>query len=290
MLQSADLLQPVHSWPRPPLQSLHLPGMERSLDVLRLDLLHPQLGGNKAFKLRHHLRAARAAGKVQLLSFGGLWSNHLRALAVAGPDLGFETHAVLRGEDHADNPVLALLRQQGVQLHFISRADYRAARSDFSDWSARFPAAWIIPEGGADALGVAGAAEIQGLIPARYRSLICAAGTATTLAGLLQAAPAHQFLLGLAVLKGADFLAGDLRGMLQTPPAADWTIETRFHCGGYARQNKALREFIADVARHSPLPLEPVYTGKALYGLQQYLATGGYLPEPALFLHTGGVF
>jgi 1-aminocyclopropane-1-carboxylate deaminase/D-cysteine desulfhydrase-like pyridoxal-dependent ACC family enzyme len=290
MLQPADLLRSVNRWPRPPIHRLTLPGADGQLDVLRLDLLHPQLGGNKAFKLRHHLRAARAAGKKQLLSFGGVWSNHLRALAVAGPALGFETHAVLRGEDHADNPVLALLRRQGLQLHFISRADYRAARSDLSDWALRFPGAWMIPEGGADALGVAGAAEIQRLIPADYRSIICAAGTATTLAGLLQAAPAGQFLLGLAVLKGADFLAGDLRGWLQAAPAADWRIETRFHCGGYARQNQALREFMGAFVQHNDLPIEPVYTGKALYGLQQYRLGGGYLPEPALFLHTGGIF
>lgn len=290
MLQTAELLKSDFCWPRPPIQALNLPGVDRPLDVLRLDLLHPQLSGNKAFKLRFHLRAARAADKTQLLSFGGGWSNHLRALAVAGPALGFETHAVLRGEDHPDNPVLAFLRRQGVQLHFISRADYRAARTDFSAWSARFPEAWIIPEGGADALGVAGAAEIQQLIPARYRSVICAAGTATTLAGLLQAAPAQQKLLGLAVLKGADFLRRDLQAWLQVPPAADWALETRFHCGGYARQNAELQAFLADFARHNTLPVEPVYTGKALYGLQQYLCGGGALPQPALFLHTGGIF
>ena len=91
------------------------------------------------------------------------------------------------------------------------------------------------------------------------------------------------------MLKGADFLRRNLRAWLQKPPAAEWAIETRFHCGGYARQNDELRTFLTDFARHNTLPVEPVYTGKALYGLQQYLAGGGPLPAPVLFLHTGGV-
>lgn len=288
MFNPTHWLKPDFCWPQPLTEMIHLPGINRQVAVLRLDLLHPLISGNKAFKLHWHLHQAQQTGKRQLLSFGGAWSNHLLALAAAGQALGYQTVGLVRGEA-VDNPVLSRLHRLGMQLRFINREAYRQARQDPLSWQAQFPEAWIIPEGGADIQGVQGAAEIQQCIPTAYRSIICACGTGTTLAGLLQTAPAHQFLLGIAVLKGASFLQTDIQRWLKQAPQARWQLETRFHCGGYARSSPALHDFLKAFAAQNTLPIEPVYTGKALYGLSQYLQEGNILPEPLLFLHTGGV-
>lgn len=272
------------------------------LQVLRADLVHPLLSGNKAFKLHYPLQVARQMGKRQLLSFGGAWSNHLFSLAAAGMLFGFETLGLLRGEEPLQpNPVLLAMREMGMLTQWLDRQTYRLRHDPafLAELQQRYPEALIIPEGGAGLDGARGAAEMLRGLPPSTDLLVCAVGTGTTLAGLISAAPAHCQVLGLAVLKGADYLRPEIQGWLQAlarerepgGPLASWQLETRFHGGGYAKVPPELAAFVQDFSCPT-LPLEPVYTGKAFWGLWQMIERGELPPDTRqiCFVHTGGIY
>lgn len=276
------------------------------LQVLRADLVHPLLSGNKAFKLHYPLQVARDKGKRQLLSFGGAWSNHLFSLAAAGMLFGFETIGLLRGEEPLQlNPVLLAMREMGMQTQWLDRQTYRLRHDPafWADLQMSYPDALLIPEGGAGLDGARGAAEMLRGLPPSIDLLACAVGTGTTLAGLISAAPAHCQVLGLSVLKGGDYLRPEIQCLLQalasaqeqelapTPAMANWQLETRFHGGGYAKVPSELAAFVQDFSCPT-LPLEPVYTGKAFWGLWQMIKRGELPPgtREICFVHTGGIY
>jgi 1-aminocyclopropane-1-carboxylate deaminase len=310
--QLSSRLLPVPE--RVPVQSVHeelLSAQQLRLDIVRLDLLDPALGGNKWFKLRHNLLAARSAGVRSLLSFGGAWSNHLYALAEAGQRFGFETIGVIRGELPTEpdqlTPTLRYAISKGMRLLPVSRSDYR--RRHDPAWQAALLAqvgpALVIPEGGANLAGVLGCQELAGLIARSAgkltaTELVLACGTATTMAGLL-AGLHHQHLIadtttvrGFAMLKGGDFLRLQVQQWLAAqhaqPDRQRWDVETRFHFGGYAKRPAALTEFVRTFRARHGIPVDEIYTGKLLAGLYQLIAEGHYRPGTRLLmLHTGGM-
>lgn len=282
-----------------------------SLQIVRFDLAHPVVGGNKWYKLQYNLAQARDQGATRLLSFGGAYSNHIYALAAAGAEAGFETVGIIRGELVLPlNSTLAFARAKGMQLVAVSRADYRRrADNDFiNELRRQFGPFYLIPEGGANAAGVRGcetmATVLAELIPDLHACEIAlACGTGTTLAGLLsglnslpgyRASGARPFVRGIAVLQGADFLREDIRRWLTTLGFAatdqDWCLETGYHGGGYARADQQLQDFVADFQRVHHIPLEPVYTGKLVQALYHRIKEGRYPPGSRLLaLHTGGL-
>lgn len=297
------LLVADFEWPPLPLIPFKHPLLQArglQLEILRADLIHPLLSGNKAFKLFYFLHVAQQQHKRQLLSFGGAWSNHLYALAAVGQLLGFETIGLLRGEEPASpNPVLQGMRQMGMQTRWLDRQAYRLRHDpDFLErLQQRYPEALIIPEGGAGPQGAQGAAHMLKALPPSVDLVACAVGTGTTLAGLITAAPPHCHVWGLAVLKGADNLLPAIDSCLQAlaqnmrRPWPSWHLETRFHGGGYAKVTPALASFVQAFSCPN-LPLEPVYTGKAFWGLWQ-LIERGELPAGTrriCFVHTGGIY
>lgn len=295
-LNADRVLAPEFRFPMPPIQALRLPAApEADVRILRLDRIHPLLGGNKWFKLRHQLIQAREQGIRRLVSLGGPWSNHLFACAAACRLLDLSGTALVRGElGNAQgelNPRLAFARDCGLELVKVERGEYRQLRSPagLARLKRSYPDALILPEGGKRQAALQGLAELMDWIPAETRTLACACGTATTLAGLIAAAPEGLRLLGVSVLKG-DFLARDLEELLvNTNPRAAWEIETRFHAGGYARSSPELKAFIASFqALNAGIPIEPIYTGKLLWALNQRLAEGT-LSTPLTVIHCGGL-
>ncbi len=276
-----------------------------SLQILRLDLLHPQLSGNKWYKLRLNLQAARVQGHETVLSFGGVYSNHLHALAAAGRMLGLKTIGVVRGEPAVPrNATLTFVRQQGMELYHVTRADYRNKGSPafLAGLRERFGDFFLIPEGGANVAGVQGCADIAELlswsapVPATSstseRVVALACGTGTTLAGLLLGRREDYRILGVSALKG-DFLENDVRMALQGCGVADpgnWNITQEGHCGGYARFNSELLDFIGGFQQRTGIPLEPVYTGKMLLGLYRMMERGDFTRGTEIIaIHTGGL-
>lgn len=253
--------------------------------VKRDDLIHPRLPGNKFRKLKYNLAGARAAGERTLLTFGGAYSNHLRATAAAGALFGFATIGVVRGDELASRPrnaSLAFAEAQGMRLVFVDRGTYR--RRGEPAFIAELRAAYgdflLIPEGGSNAEAVRGCAELPAELDVPYDLVAVACGTGGTLAGIAAGLPEGRQALGFAVLKG-DFLAGEvarLQRLAYGETRGDWRVETAYHCGGYARATPELRAFTADFEHRHGIALDEVYVGKMLFGLTAMVEAGEFRP------------
>ncbi|MFG3252897.1 1-aminocyclopropane-1-carboxylate deaminase/D-cysteine desulfhydrase [Streptomyces sp. NPDC048172] len=240
--------------------------------------------GNKWRKLAPVLREAAASGRTTLLTFGGAYSNHLRATAAAGRLLGLRTIGVVRGEELADrelNPSLARCAADGMRLHFVTRADYRR-RSDPAwreELRERFGPCLLVPEGGSDAAAVRHCVQLGRELRGLTDVAAVACGTGGTFAGMAAGLSPGQRGLGIPVLKGG-FLTGEVRRLQREAfgeVRGDWSLDDRFHRGGYARTDPELEEFAADFARrHGLPPLDRVYVAKLLHGLTFLVSEGAF--------------
>ncbi|MFE1558680.1 1-aminocyclopropane-1-carboxylate deaminase/D-cysteine desulfhydrase [Streptomyces sp. NPDC058734] len=251
----------------------------------RDDLVHPELPGNKWRKLAPNLRAALEAGHGRLATFGGAYSNHLRATAAAGRLLGLETVGIVRGDELAGRPLndsLARCAADGMRLHFATRSEYRRkADPDTRDRllaAAGAAGAYLVPEGGSNALALTGCAELGRELRGAPDVVAVACGTGGTLAGLAAGLAPGQRALGVPVLAGG-FLGAEIRS-LQTAafggPAGDWTLAEGFDHGGYARVPPALDAFAADFESRHGLPVERIYVAKLLWALHALTVAGSF--------------
>lgn len=270
------------------------------VDVLREDLLDPEISGNKYRKLKYNVLKAKDAGHDTLLTFGGAFSNHIAAVAAAGERFGFKTIGVIRGEEHTDNPTLSRCRQRGMEFYFVSRSDYRLKNSpEFKEHLIeRYGNFYFIPEGGANYHGVNGCMEILQSIDNPYDAVVAACGTGTMLAGLVLSAKADAVVYGVSALKG-NFMRQEVLNRLEAflmnrDAVADYedcfAIWNDCHRGGYAKIDDELVKFIWSVKEQTGIPLDAVYTGKTAMALAQKARTG-FFKEGArvLMIHSGGV-
>lgn len=268
-----------------------------SLYLKRDDLLHPQVSGNKWRKLKHNLLAAGEAGHKTLLTFGGAYSNHIAATAAAGKACGFVTIGLIRGEEQLPlNPTLQLATEQGMQLFYVSREGYRQKEdvAVLQELEERFGAFYVIPEGGSNALAVKGCAElIEELDVKDYDFIALACGTGGTLAGVVAGLNRRQQALGFPVLKGGSFLKPAVDTLTEAyngQTYQNFQLMTDYHVGGYAKWSPELIQFINDFKRRHGIPLDPVYTGKLLFGLYDLVKKGWFKPGTRLLaIHTGGL-
>ncbi|AJT64472.3 hypothetical protein T261_2799 [Streptomyces lydicus] len=256
----------------------------------RDDLIHPDLPGNKWRKLAPNLRAAAAAGERALLTFGGAYSNHLRATAAAGRLLGFATIGVVRGDELAAaplNPSLARCAADGMRLHFIDRARYRRKTDPdvLAGLHDRFGAFRVIPEGGSNSLAAEGCTELGRELRGAADTVAVACGTGGTLAGLAAGLGPDQQAVGIPVLRGGGegphFLQETVEELQRAAfggPRGDWRLDDRFHCGGYARSTPALTAFADAFEDRHGLPVERTYVAKLLYGLTTLAEEGAFAP------------
>lgn len=253
------------------------------LYLKRDDLIHPEIPGNKWRKLKYNLAAAAEQGRQTLLTFGGAYSNHIRAVAAAGHYFGFSTIGIIRGEEHLPlNPVLSYAVARRMRLAYLDRTSYRAKNdvSIIDGLRRRYGDFYLIPEGGSNALALRGCAELPAEIPFGFDYICCAAGTGGTLAGIALGLAEAQRALGFSVLKGGGFLADEVRG-LQRPSGRvtdNWSIETEFHFGGYARRTVELDAFIDDFRERHGCALEPVYVAKMTHGVFDLIRAGRFPP------------
>lgn len=274
--------------------------------IKREDMLHPQLGGNKFYKLAGHLADFRRSGASRLLSFGGAYSNHLYALAAAGRDLQIPTVGIIRGEKpRALSPTLSDAQACGMELVFVPRTAYRQ-KSDpnwLNQLNASFPNAFVIPEGAGDSLGAAGC-RVWAAVAAREApwspDVICVAtGTGGTAAGVL-AAEASPAVCAFLALKGRAEEIADMETAIVTRASAlsrkdplqlpSFLLESNYSCGGYARFPVDLRRFMADFEVETGVPLDPVYTAKMFWGIAHKARAGHWRPGTRiLVLHSGGL-
>lgn len=268
-----------------------------TLTLKREDLIHSHIAGNKWRKLKYNLLAARQDKQQVLLTFGGAYSNHIAAVAAAGQEFGFKMVGIIRGEELAThgghNPTLQAALNNGMQLHFVSRTQYRLKNSpEFIDTlQQRFGSFYLIPEGGTNALAIRGCEEILTESDKQdFDYVCCAVGTGGTLAGIINSSTTRQQVIGFSALKGG-FLVDEVNQWLGRPPIkANWRINTDYHFGGYAKTSPALFDFIRTFMQQTGIQLDPVYTGKMLYGVFDLIQLG-YFPANSriLAIHTGGI-
>jgi len=267
------------------------------LYIKREDLIHPTVSGNKWRKLNYNLIAAREMGFDCLLTFGGAYSNHIYSTAAAAKEAGFKSIGVIRGEELADkplNPTLQFARECGMQLHFISRSDYRKKKDAgfIEKLGADFGKFYLIPEGGTNNLAIKGAEEIVTEQAKKFEAICLAVGTGGTISGIISAAAESQNIIGFSVLKG-DFLIDDVKSLLnnyQKPHLTNRQIETDYHFGGYAKVTNELEQFIEKFERQHNIPLDPIYTGKMMFGVYDLIRKDFFRKgTKILTIHTGGL-
>ncbi|WP_223548638.1 1-aminocyclopropane-1-carboxylate deaminase/D-cysteine desulfhydrase [Aestuariivivens sp. NBU2969] len=273
-------------------QFVNISNNDVRLYVKREDLSHEFVSGNKFRKLKYNLKEARKQGFEVLLTFGGAYSNHIAAVASAGKLMGFETIGVIRGEELYGeierNPTLMFAKECGMKFKFVSRQTYRlkTAETFLKELIKEFGTFYVIPEGGTNALGVKGCEEILRGTDFDFDYICCSVGTGGTISGIINCSKPSQQVLGFPALKGS-FLDKDISKFVTQ---SNWDLITDYHFGGYAKINLDLVEFINGFKKDYDIPLDPVYTGKMLFGVMD-LISKGFFPEGSkiLAIHTGGL-
>jgi 1-aminocyclopropane-1-carboxylate deaminase len=246
----------------------------------RDDLIHPELPGNKWRKLKYNVEAAREQGASTLLTFGGAYSNHIRATSAAGRIFGFRSIGVIRGEEHLPlNDSLATAVGNGMELTYLDRSTYRDKTNPelIARLRERFGPFYLLPEGGSNALAVRGCREIVAEIDADFDVICCPVGTGGTLAGIAAALPSGTRAVGFSALRGgAGFLPDEVR-RLQGPDVTDnFTIVEDYAFGGFARRTPELDAFIARFRAEHGIELDRVYVAKMMYGIHALIDDGTF--------------
>ena len=263
-----------------------------SLTIKREDLIHPFVSGNKFRKLKYNLLQAKSENKNTLLTFGGAFSNHIAAVAYAGKEQGFRTIGIIRGDELFDkieeNPTLKFAQENGMQFEFVTREEYRHKNESafIEKLKGKFGDFYLVPEGGTNELAVKGCEEILTKEDARFDFVCCAVGTGGTISGLINGSLQHQKILGFPALKG-DFLTDEIRIFAKKD---NWDLISDYHFGGYGKVNLELIEFINAFFEENKVPLDPIYTGKMVFGVID-LIHKNYFPAHSkiLLVHTGGL-
>jgi 1-aminocyclopropane-1-carboxylate deaminase len=285
-----------------PLQRLHCKKFDQAgitVWIKRDDLNHPQIQGNKWHKIKLNLQAAKTQGYPALLTFGGAYSNHIAATASAAQLMGFKSHAIIRGDELANNPTawsgtLKLAHLQGMQFEFVSRQIYRLRHDGgwLAELQQRYPDCYLLPEGGTNSLAIHGfQSVIQELEMqcAGWTHLLCAVGTGGTLAGLVKHARLDQQVWGIASLAQADHLKPFIQSYL-TQNTAQWQLFTDYHGGGYAKISEPIQIVMQNFEQQFSILLDPVYTAKLVFGFYDLLHKKVFAPGSQVILyHSGGL-
>ena len=279
-----------------PIKDCLLKKKEITLFVKREDLLHEHISGNKFRKLYYNVIEATRKGYDTLLTFGGAYSNHIAATAAAGKEYGFNTIGVIRGDELgkdlpktlAENPTLKFAHELGMQFHFVTREAYRQkpTAAFIKNLFQVFGKFYLVPEGGTNQLAVKGTEEILTKEDAEFDYICAAIGTGGTIAGIINTALPHQKVLGFPALK-ENFLHNDI---LKYVHQNNWELIRDYNRGGFAKIDQELVDFINMVNNMHDLPLDPIYTGKMLFGIIDMIKKD-YFPKGTriLAIHSGGL-
>ncbi|MES2140631.1 MAG: pyridoxal-phosphate dependent enzyme [Bacteroidota bacterium] len=283
------------------------------LFILRTDLLHPHISGNKLFKLKYNLFDAEKKGIKTLLTFGGAFSNHISATAAAGKEYGFKTIGIIRGEAYPElNRTLQFAAECGMELHYVSRILYRNKKELYDHVNQQFSQEkfHFIPEGGSNELGVLGCKEITEHINTDFDYICSACGTGATIAGIALSLKNNQKAIGFQILKAEGYIKNEVEEWLKKEPISakvngivgsendtvstiiqnNWSIDENYHFGGYAKNKSELTEFINWFEQTNHIPLDFIYTGKMMFGIYDLIGKGFFKKgETIVAVHTGGL-
>lgn len=282
-----------------PLQLIQEPLFEEkgvAVYLKRDDLIHLYVQGNKWRKLKYNLLEARLSGQRTLLTFGGPYSNHIYATAAAARMFHFRSIGIIRGDEPTSkSPTLQFAAKQGMELYYMDREQYRLKDEQESIESLKVQIGdfYHIPEGGTNLLALEGAGEVIDEIDIPFDYLVTAVGTGGTLAGLVSALHGTKQVIGFSSLKGEDMLTAKVQYLLNSyteEKLSNFAVNFDYHFGGYAKVKAELIEFILVFREKHNVVLEPVYTGKMMYGLYDLISKDSFPRGSTIVaLHTGGL-
>ncbi len=283
--------------------------------VKRDDMSAGAAAGNKIRKLEFLLADALARGSSTVITCGAVQSNHARATALCAAGLGLRSLLFLRAAEprapHAAVGNLMLDRLVGAEVRFISPEQYRERELLMADAARELErdgrAPYVIPEGGSNGIGAQGYVEAMREIrsqldhglgggPRGFDAVVHACGSGGTAAGIVlgarrfDVAPVvhaiavcddrawFESVIGRIVLEAVG-QGADGRDL------AELVVHNVYKGPAYGVASDEQRRFIVEVARRSGLVLDPVYSGKALFGLSRMEEK----PRRVLFIHTGGL-
>lgn len=273
-------------------QKINLPDSDCSLYIKREDLLHPYISGNKWRKLKYNLETFLSSGCDTIVTFGGAFSNHIAATAFACQEKGISVVGIIRGEElvtqTTQNPTLRFAQACGMKFEFVSRELYRKKESkEFQDYlKTKYGQIFYLPEGGTNEDAVKGCEEILTTEDKEFDYICCAVGTGGTISGIINASEDHQKIIGFPALKG-EFLTSEI---CKFAKKTNWRLAHDYHFGGYGKVTSELIRFLNDFYIQNNIPLDPVYTGKMMFGVLELMKTD-FFPKGSkiLTIHTGGL-
>lgn len=276
---------------KPPIQAIPSFGLFQKVDLLRLDLLHPIVSGNKFYKLRHYIEFALAKGVSTVASFGGPYSNHIVALAYTAKEAGLKSIGYIR--TNADEPMTPSLKEAkayGMELVYSGRTDFQSKKEAILQSSEANTDCYFIEEGGYGIVGAKGAATIlTENNTTQYDYIICAVGTGTMLAGIINAAEPNQKIIGIPVLKNEGSIESEINALLEDKNRP-YTLLHQFHQGGYAKTNAMMLDFMNRLWDAEKIPTDVVYTSKLLFGVGQLIKENYFEKDASiLVIHSGGL-
>ena len=276
---------------KPPIQSIPFFGHELKVDLLRLDLIHPIVSGNKFYKLRFYIAEAKEHGFSTVAGFGGPFSNHIVALAYSAKEAGLKSIGYIRtNEDEPTTPSLKEAKAYGMELVYLGRTDFQSKKATILQSSETNTDCYLIDEGGYGIIGAKGAATILSENDtAHYDVIICAVGTGTMLAGIINASVPHQQIIGIPVLKNEGSIEAEIDALLEDKNRP-YTLLHQFHQGGYARTNPMMLDFMNKLWDAEKIPTDIVYTSKLLFGVEQLIQANYFEKDRSiLVIHSGGL-
>ncbi|OYU53870.1 MAG: 1-aminocyclopropane-1-carboxylate deaminase [Chitinophagaceae bacterium BSSC1] len=259
-------------------------------DVLRLDEIHPVISGNKWYKMRYYLEDALRLGAREIASFGGAYSNHLVALAMACNNAGLGSIGFVRGEAGPNSSAtLEAAREYGMQLIYLSREQYKDKDAIQNQYQAI--GRYFVAEGGYGALGVLGAASILDECDATvYSHLVCAVGSGTMAAGLLSRLAPHQQLIGISSQKNNPTLLNAVLNDAGIEKRGQFELQEDFHFGGFAKHPPELLSYMRDLWERESLATDIVYTSKLCYAVEAMINSNRFeAGSRILVIHSGGL-
>lgn len=271
------------------LQSLSIKDVKTS--ILRLDLVHPIISGNKWFKLKFYIQEALKYKKKGIASFGGAYSNHIVALAYACNQKGLQSIGFIRGENTAPlSHTLTTAASYGMKFRFISREKYSNKNNLLEEY--KIPNWLLVNEGGYGLLGAEGAATIVELFKKRsFSNIICSVGTGTMIAGIIKNSDENQQIIGISALKNNFSIINEINALLtEADKKKTYLINHDFHFGGYAKYNETLINFMNNLWITEKIPTDIVYTGKLLFATTELINNNYFKPNSnLLIIHSGGL-
>src|SRR5688572_14477796 len=274
-----------------PLEKIQHDWGKVQLFIKRLDLIRSWASGNKYYKLKYHLQEVIENEVKVIVSKGGMFSNHLEALARACYSFEIKCVCVIRSfKEDENNPSIKNLRLLNAELHFVSPDEY----DSFNEVEARnlHPGSHFIQEGGFDEKGIRGSSEIISELKEHSPThVVIAGGSMTTAVGLLSSAEKNTNIIIIPAWKGCNSnYISDILLKYNIHPECNWELWREYHFGGFGKYNTDLANFMYSFSEKTNIPLDPVYTGKMMYAIKEKIQSGYFRSDDEIIcIHTGGL-